>query len=105
MGLYKITLSSSTISTPENLDYQSGQPTSFGIAGSSSGTFSATVEGTLADLSLTASAAVPWFSVSSAITANSSAGVFLGPLAGIRLNVSAASSATINLFVAQGIGT
>jgi hypothetical protein len=102
--LYKISLSSSTISSPQPLDYQTGQVTSFGITGSSSGTFSATAEGTLQDITLNASSALVWFAQSSAITATSSGCLFLGPLAGARLNVSAASSATISLFLAQGIG-
>jgi hypothetical protein len=101
---FKITLTSSTISTPQNLDWMSGQPTAFGVVGSSSGTFAYTVEGSFDDLTLTASASVVWFSLSSA-SANSSAIVFLGPLGGIRLNVSAASSASISLHGMQGIGT
>jgi hypothetical protein len=63
-----------------------------------------TVEGTLDDLSQTPAANVAWFALSSATTANSSINVFSGPIAGIRLNASAISSATLTLRVLQGIG-
>jgi hypothetical protein len=62
------------------------------------------VEGALDDLSQTPAANVAWFALSSAMTANSSINVFSGPLAGIRLNASAMSSATLTMRIVQGIG-
>jgi hypothetical protein len=100
---FKITVSSSSISTPQNLDWMASKYVSYGVTGSSSGTFSYTVEGALDDLEQTSSAAVAWFTLSSG-SANSSISVFQSPLAGIRLNVASASSAVVTLRGIQGIG-
>jgi hypothetical protein len=62
------------------------------------------VEGALDDLSQPSAANVAWFPLSSATTANSSINIFSGPLAGIRLNASAMSSAALTMRVVQGIG-
>jgi hypothetical protein len=99
-----VTLTSSGISRAVNLDWESGKFTSFAVTGSSSGTFTYTVEGALDDLQQTSSANVAWFPLSSATTANSSINIFSGPLAGIRLNASAMSSAALTLRILQGIG-
>jgi hypothetical protein len=100
---FKITVSSSSISTPQNLDWMASKFTSSGVTGSSSGTFAYTVEGALDDLEQTSSAAVAWFTLSSG-SANSSISVFQGPSAGIRLNVASASSASVTLRGIQGVG-
>jgi hypothetical protein len=99
-----VTLTTSGIGRAVNLDWMSGKRTSFSVTGSSSGTFTYTVEGALDDLSQTTAANVAWFALSSATTANSSLSIFSGPLGGIRLNASALSSATLTLRILQGIG-
>jgi hypothetical protein len=105
MGMpIQVTLSSVGISRAVNLDWAAGKPISFSVTGSSSGTFSYSVEGALDDLMQVASTSVTWFALSSATTANSSINIFNGPLAGIRLNASAVSSATLTLRVLHGIG-
>jgi hypothetical protein len=97
-----ITLTSAGISRAVNLDWMASKFTSWAVAGSSSGAFTYTVEGTLDDLQL--SAAPFWFSLSSATTANSSINIFGGALGAIRLNATAVSSATLTLRILQGIG-
>jgi hypothetical protein len=87
-----------------NLDWMSGKSTAFAVTGSRSGSFTYTVEGALDDLQQTSSANVAWFALSSATTAKSSLNIFPGPLAGIRLNVGAVSSAVLTLRILQGIG-
>jgi len=100
-----ITLSSVGTSRALNLDYMSAKYTSFAVTGSSSGTFTYTVEGTLDDLQQVAAVNVSWVAInSSATTANSSINLYQGPLAGIRLNASAISSAALTMKVLQGIG-
>ena len=99
-----VTLSSSSISRAVNLDYMAAKYTSFAVTGSSSGTFTYTVEGALDDLQQVSSANVVWFALSSATTTNSSINLFQGPLGGIRLNASAVSSAVLTLRIIQGIG-
>src|ERR1700675_1449454 len=99
-----VTLSSSSISRAVNLDYMSAKYTAFAVTGSSSGTFTYTVEGALDNLQQVSSNNVVWFALSSATTANSSINIFQGPLAGIRLNASAVSSAALALRILQGIG-
>lgn len=99
------TLSSVGTGRAVNLDWMSGRYTSFAVTGSSSGTFTYTVEGALDDLQQIAAASVTWFTVnSSAFTTNSSINLYQGPLAAIRVNASAISSATLTLRVLQGIG-
>lgn len=105
MGMpVQVTISSSTTSRAINLDWMSSPPVSYAVTGSSSGTFTYTVEGTLNDLTQNPPAAANWFAISSATTTNSTVGFFQGPLAGIRLNASAVSSASLTLTVLQGIG-
>ncbi len=106
MGMPRsVTVSSSTApSTAINLDWMAAKRTSWGVTGSSSGTFTYTVEGALDDLQSTPAASVAWFALSSATTTNSSINTYAGPLAGIRLNPSAVSSAVLVLRVLQGIG-
>ncbi len=99
-----VTLTSASIGRAINLDWMSSKRTSFTVTGSSSGTFTYTVEGALDDLQQTSSANVVWFALSSATTANSSVNIVLGAFAGIRLNLSAVSSASVTLRVLQGIG-
>jgi len=100
-----ITLSSVGTSRALNLDYMSAKYTSFAVTGSSSGTFSVTVEGALDDLQQVSAANVVWFALSTAaLTANSSINLYQGPLGGIRLNSTAVSSAVMSLRVMQGIG-
>jgi hypothetical protein len=99
------TLSSVGTSRAVNLDWEAAKYTSFAVTGSSSGTFTYTVEGAIDDLQLTSSASVAWFALSSSVqTANSSLSLYQGPLAGIRLNATAISSAVLTLRVLQGIG-
>lgn len=81
-----------------------GKRTSFTVTGSSSGTFTYTVEGALDDLQQTQAASVAWFALSSATAANSSFTIVPGSISGIRLNLSAVSSASVTLRVLQGIG-
>ncbi len=102
MGSYSITASSVGTAAVQNLDWMSAKYVSYGVTGSSSGTFTFTVEGTLDDLQKVTSPT--WFAMSSATTANSSLSLFQGSLAGIRLNVSALSSAALSMDIDQGIG-
>jgi hypothetical protein len=101
---YEITLSSSGVSSPQNLDYRSSKFISFAVTGSSSGTFSYVIEGTLDDVTQEPAAAITWWPMSSATTANSSLNLYQGPLAAMRINASAVSSATLTLRILQGIG-
>src|SRR5262249_6410894 len=96
--------SSSSPSTAMNLDWMGAKYTSFSVTGSSSGTFTYTIEGTIDDLMFVSAANGSWFALSSATTANSTVGLYQGPLGGIRVNPSAMSSAVLTLRVAQGIG-
>lgn len=103
MGMPRsVTALSSAPTGPINLDWMSAKFTSWAVTGSSSGTFTWTAEGTLDDLQQVASPT--WFALSSATTANSSINLYQGPLAGIRLNPSAVSSAALILRILQGIG-
>lgn len=99
-----ITLSSSGISRAVNLDWASAKFTSWSVTGSSSGTFTYTVEGALDDIQVLPAASIAWFALSSATTANSSINIFSGALAAIRLNAAAVSSAALALRILQGIG-
>ncbi len=98
-----VTLSSVGTSRAINLDWFSGAKTAFTITGSSSGTFSVTPEVTVDDLQLSSSPL--WVAQSSAaLTANTSVWEITGPLAGIRMNCSALSSATLMLRLIQDHG-
>ena len=94
-------ISSVGVSRAVNLDWGAAPRVSFSVTGSSSGTFSYVVEGVIDDLQQVASANVAWTALSSATTANSSLNLYQGPLAAIRLNVAAISSATLSLRVLQ----
>jgi hypothetical protein len=101
----QVTLSSSGISRAVNLDWASAKFTSWAVTGSSSGTFTYTVEGALDDIQVLPAASIAWFSLSSAaLSANSSINIFSGALAAIRLNAAAVSSALLSLRILQGIG-
>jgi hypothetical protein len=98
-----VTLSSVGTSDPVALDWRSGARTNFAITGSSSGTFAVTPEVTLDDLQLTASPL--WIAAScAALTADSSTWQITGPIAGIRMNSTALSSAVLTLRVLQDHG-
>lgn len=98
-----VTLSSVGVSRAVNLDWGAAPRVSYSVTGSSSGTFTYTVEAAIDDLQLVPSGSVSWTALSSATTANSSIGLYQGPLAGIRLNVAAISSATLSLRVLQKV--
>jgi hypothetical protein len=96
-----VVLSSVGTSRPVNLDWMPSGVASYSVTGSSSGTFSVLVEATLDDLQLSSSPA--WVTESSgAFTANSSIVSVSKPIAGIRMNCSALSSAVLTLRVLQG---
>jgi hypothetical protein len=98
-----VTLSSVGVSRHVNLDWRSGAKTAFTITGSSSGSFAVTPEGSVQDLQLTTSPS--WVALSSAaLTANSSVWQISGPLAAIRMNAGALSSAILVLNVLQDHG-
>lgn len=96
-----VTLSSVGVSRAVNLDWGAAPRVSFSVTGSSSGSFTYTVEACLDDFQLVPSANAVWTALSSATTANSSLNFYQGPLAGIRLNVATISSATLSLRVLQ----
>jgi hypothetical protein len=96
-----VTLGSSYIGRAVDLDRMSSKFAAFTVTFSSSGTAAWTAEGTLDDLLQVTSPA--WFPLSSG-SANSSASLVSSPLAGIRPNVAALSSATPTFRVPQGIG-
>jgi hypothetical protein len=98
-----VTLSSVGTSRACNLDWRSGAATAFSITGSSSGTFAATPQATLDDLQLNSSPV--WADLSSApLTANTSIWSLSGPIAGLRLNSTALSSAALTLRILQDHG-
>lgn len=100
-----VTLSSVGQTRAINLDWMSGKYTGVSVTGSSSGTFAYTVQYTLDDLMMNTSPS--WISDpnATALTSNSSGiYVYTQPIAGIRLNSTAISSATLTLKVNQGIG-
>ncbi len=96
-----VTLSSIGVSRFVNTDWRPETMTSYAVTGSSSGTFAAFVEATLDDLQLSSSPA--WFTESSAtFVANSSICALSKPVAGLRLNSTALSSAVLTLKILQG---
>jgi hypothetical protein len=99
-----VTLTSSGIGRAINLDWMAAKFTSWTVTGSSSGSFTYSVEGALDDLQQTPAASVAWFALSSATTANSSLNIVSAALGAIRLNAAAVSSATLTLRIMQGIG-
>lgn len=106
MGMPRtVTLSSVGTTSIINLDWMSGKPVGVSVTGSSSGTFAYTLQYTLDDVMMVSSPS--WISDpnATALTSNSS-GIYLyeQPLAAIRLNSTAISSAELTLKVNQGIG-
>jgi hypothetical protein len=105
MGMSVLTtLSSVGVSRAVNVDWMAAKFTSYAVTGSSSGTFTYVIEGAIDDLQQTPAASVAWFSLSSATTTNSSINLYQGPLAALRINASAISSAALTLRVLQGVG-
>ena len=98
------TLSSVGTGRAVNIDWQAAKFTTYAVTGSSSGSFTYTIEATPDDVQQTPAASVAWFALSSATTSNSSLSIFTGPIGAIRLNASAISSAILTLKVLQGIG-
>jgi hypothetical protein len=100
-----VTVSSVGTSRAVNLDWRNGAFTAVTVTGSSSGTFAYSVQYVLDDLMQTASSLVSWISDpnATALTSNST-GAFLyqQPIAGIRLNSTALSSAVLTAKVVQG---
>lgn len=105
MANVTVTLSSEGTTRAVNLDWMSGKPVAIAVTGSSSGTFAYTVQYTLDDLQT--SSGTTWINDpnATALTSNSS-GIYLyqQPLAAIRLNSTAMSSAALNLWVKQATG-
>jgi hypothetical protein len=102
-----VTVSSVGTSRPVALDWMRGVPVGVAVTGSSSGTFSYSIQYTLDDLQLTAPSAVSWITDpnATALTSNSSAAfVYTAPLAAIRINSSALSSAILTADINQGLG-
>ena|SRR5215469_1907272 len=102
-----VTVAQSSIGTSRgiNLDWQNSAPITAAVTGSSSGTFTYSIQYCLDDLVQTPAANVTWVSDPNAsnLTANSSvAFLYQQPLAGIRLNVTALSSAVVVLKCNQG---
>jgi hypothetical protein len=105
MGMPVLTqLSSVGVSRAVNVDWMASKFTSYAVTGSSSGTFAYVIEGAIDDLMQTPAASVAWFALSSVTTANSSINLYQGPIAGLRINASAISSAVLTLRLLQGIG-
>ena len=100
-----VTVSSVGTSRTVNLDWMNGAPTAVSVTGSSSGTFAYSIQTTLDDPMFVASSVVSWITDpnATALTSNSS-GIFTytAPLAGIRLNSSALSTAVLVMKVTQG---
>ena len=104
MGIpVQVTLTSSGISRAINCDYMSGKPIAYGVTGSTSGTFSYSVEAALDDIEQVSSNAVQWFTLSSG-NANSSITLVQAPITAIRLNLASVSSTSVTIRVAQGTG-
>lgn len=105
---YYITLSSVTTSTAVWLDYrQSPFNVSVAVTGSSSGTFGYTVQYTLDSpqwLSVMGSTRAPvWFNDANLVALSSNGtGNYMFPVAGVRLDSTAVSSAQITMVVLQG---
>ncbi len=96
-----VTLSSIGVSRFVNLDWRPSVETSYSVTGSSSGAFAVFAEATIDDLQL--NSAPVWSTLSSAtFTANSSIIAISQPIAAIRLNSTALSSAVLTLKVLQG---
>jgi hypothetical protein len=105
MANVTVTLSSVGTTRAVNLDWQNGAPIGVSVTGSSSGTFAYTVQLTNDDLMLTPASNVVWISDpgATALTSNSSGILtYTAPIAGIRLNSSAISTAVLTMKVNQG---
>lgn len=103
-----LTLSSVTTSSALNLDYrQSPFNVSIAVTGSSSGTFGYTVQYTLDDpqyLTIIGSTRSPVWFPDANLTAMScnATGNYMFPIAAVRLNSTAVSSAQLTMCVIQG---
>ena len=102
-----VTVVQSSVGTSRgiNLDWMNSAPVTAAVTGSSSGTFTYGIQYCLDDLMQTAAANVSWITDPNAngLTANSSvAFLYQAPIAGIRVNVTALSSAVVTLKVNQG---
>ena len=102
------TVSSTAVSRIINLDYnQSPFNVSLAVTGSSSGTFTYTVEYSLDDqqqlTSIGSTRAPVWFSDANltALSCNAT-GNYMFPVAGVRITASALSSAVVTLCTLQG---
>jgi hypothetical protein len=102
-----VTVSSGATQTSRavNLDWVNGSPVGVSVTGSSSGTFSYTLQATLDDVMQTPATSVSWINDpnATALTSNSS-GIYTytAPLAAIRLNSTALSSCILTMKVSQG---
>jgi hypothetical protein len=104
MARSTVSVSSVGTSRPVALDWMSGAPTRVSVTGSSSGTFAYTIQFSLDDLQTTAPAAVTWISDANAtaLTSNSSVAFnYTAPIAAIRINSSALSSAALSVEITQ----
>ena len=103
-----LTLSSVTTSTGLNLDTgQSPFNVSVAVTGSSSGTFGYTVQYTLDDqqwlTSIKSTRAPVWFNDANLVALSSNAtGNYMFPVAAVRLDSTAISSAVLTMCVVQG---
>lgn len=103
-----ITLSSIAVSTGLNMDYrQSPFNASVAVTGSSSGTFSYTVQYTLDDqnylTAIRSTIAPTWFNDANLVAVSSNGTTnYMFPVAAIRLNSTAISSASVTMCVLQG---
>lgn len=105
MAQYSVTVSSVGTTRAIALDWRNNAPIAVSVTGSSSGTFAYSVQTTLDDIMLTAASAVVWATDpgATALTSSSSAISYTTPIAAIRLNSTAVSSATLTLNVNQGL--
>ena len=103
-----ITSTSVSASTAVNLDYrQSPFNVSVAVTGSSSGTFSYTVQYTLDDqqvlTAIGSTASITWFSDANLVAVSSNGTTnYMFPVAAVRLNSTAISGAILTMCVLQG---
>ena len=108
MAATTITADSTGPSAAINLDWRGGKPVAISVTGSSSGSFSCAVEYTLDDMQLVPASDAVWVTDANlgTLSANSSAiFTYLQPIAAVRLNVAALSSAVLTMKVNQGEGS
>lgn len=115
-----VTLSSLGTSTPVNLNWRGGKPTTVNVCPSSLGVGDFYVQYALDDLQLTAAAVVSWFGISSNTFAIDSAGAshftstavypdgvyipLAGPVTAVRINSTGLSAGVLTMKVVQGEG-